>query len=128
LIMKPIETDIKQVPITVETAHQFFNKRQMAFIVKMIKASYKQGFLNGMKIIPIFMLSISCLGQSSIIAGGKENFTIGETFPLMQQVDTIVQEVSLSVPKFEIPIEQPKPIVKKKLTFWQIILKLFNFK
>ena len=126
--MKPIETDIKQAPITVEIAHQFFNKRQMAFIVKMVKASYKEGFLNGMKIIPIFMLSISCLGQSSIVAAGKENFTIGETFPLMQQFDTIVQEGTLSVPKFEIPIDPPKPIVKKKLNFWQMILKLFNFK
>ena len=126
--MKIVEPDIKQVPITTQTAHQFFNKRQMAFIVKMVKASYKQGFLNGMKIIPIFMLSISCLGQGAIIAAGKENFTIGETFPLMQQVDTVIQEVSLGVPRFEMPIEQPNPVGKKKLTFWQMILKLFNFK
>ena len=90
--------------------------------------SNQLAILNLKKIIPIFMLSISCLGQSSIIAGGKENFTIGETFPIMQQVDTIVQEGTLSVPKFEIPIEHPKPIAKKKLTFWQIILKIFNLK
>lgn len=66
--------------------------------------------------------------QVAIIAAGNQTETIGETFPLMQQVDTVIQEVSLSVPKFETHTETQKPIVKKKLSFWQKILKFFNFK
>lgn len=42
------EPDIKETPITIETAHQFFNKRQMRFIVKMVKENYKEGFKNGL--------------------------------------------------------------------------------
>lgn len=82
--MKP-ETDIKEVPITIETAHQFFNKRQMAFIVKMFKQNYKEGFLNGRKLVAIFLFSIASFGQSSIVAAGNANETLLETFPIMQQ-------------------------------------------
>jgi len=59
--------------------------------------------------------------QASIIASGNASYTVGEVFPIMQ---TIQQEksVPLSVPKFE-----PVPIIKKKkLTFWQKLLKLFG--
>lgn len=66
MAMKP-EIDIKEVPITIETAHQFFNKRQMRFIVKMKKEEYKQGFLNGMKMksITILLLFTSvCFAQT----------------------------------------------------------------
>ena len=59
--------------------------------------------------------------QASIIASGNANYTVGEVFPIMQ---TVQQEksVPLNVPKFEsVPI-----IKKKKLTFWQKLLKLFG--
>jgi len=59
--------------------------------------------------------------QASIIASGNANYTVGEIFPIMQ---TIQQEklIPLNVPKFEtVPI-----IKKKKLTFWQKLLKLFG--
>jgi hypothetical protein len=47
--------------------------------------------------------------QESIVTAGNKTYTIDEVFPIMQQVDTLVQ-VSLSVPKYE--IEQKKPIIK----------------
>ena len=118
------EIDIKEVPITIETAHQFFNKREMRFIVKMKKEEYKQGFLNGMKmkVVAMLLFSIASFGQSSIVASGNETYTIGETFPIMQTVQK-QKEVSLGTPKFEPPKEAPKPIIKKKLTWWQKLLK-----
>jgi len=33
------------------------------------------------------------------------------------------KEVTLTVPKFEVPVEKPKETIKKKLTWWQKILK-----
>jgi hypothetical protein len=63
--------------------------------------------------------------QSSIIASGCATYTVGETFPIMQQ-DFKQKEISLSVPKYTIE-EQPKI---KPPTFWQklklIIKKLFR--
>jgi len=73
------------------------------------------------KLILLLFTSIA-FAQSSIVAGGSSNITIGEIFPIMQTIEE-EKEVSLSVPKFETPIEQPKPIVKKKLTWWQKLLK-----
>ena len=70
------------------------------------------------------MNHLAIYAQIAIIAAGNQTETIGEVFPIMQQ--DAKNYVPLSVPKFEVPIE--KPIVKKKLTFWQRILKLFNFK
>jgi len=59
--------------------------------------------------------------QSAIIASGSATYTVGETFPIMQQIEK-EKSVSLSVPKFEtVPI-----VKKKKLTFWQKLLKLFG--
>lgn len=124
------EEDLKEVPITMETVHKFFTKRQISFIMKLYKDVYKQGFANGMKInklIVIFLFVNLSYGQSAIVVGGNYTETFGETFPIMQSVDTIV-EVSLGVPNFEIPIEKPKPIAKKKLTFWKMIKRIFNFK
>lgn len=60
--------------------------------------------------------------QIAIIAAGKQTETIGEVFPIMQTI--VKKDVPLNVPKFEVPIE--KPIVKKKLSFWQRILKMFG--
>lgn len=61
--------------------------------------------------------------QSSIIASGYATYTVGETFPIMQNIK---KDVSLSVPKYTIE-EQPKI---KPPTFWQklklIIKKLFR--
>jgi len=62
--------------------------------------------------------------QIAIIAASSPTETIGEVFPIMQQ--DAKNYVPLNVPTYI--IEKPKPIVKKKLTFWQKILKLFNFK
>lgn len=63
-----------------------------------------------------------CFSQSAIIASGTNDYTIGEVFPIMQQVQK-TEEVSLGLPTFEIPIDQskPKPIVKKKSLFEKII-------
>ena len=73
----------------------------------------------------IFLLSLSMYSQSSIRAAGNQYETIGEVFPIMQQ--DAKNYVPLSVPKFEIPIEQLKPIVEKKKSLWQkIILILKN--
>lgn len=72
------------------------------------------------------MNHLATYAQIAIIAAGNQTETTGEVFPIMQQ--DAKNYVPLSVPKYEIPIEMPKPIVKKKLTFWQRILKLFNFK
>ena len=71
-------------------------------------------------LILLLFVNIS-IAQSSIVASGNETYTVGATFPIMQQVDTIV-EVSLSVPKYEVeqPTAKPEP-VKKKSLFQKII-------
>lgn len=98
----------------------------MRFVVKMYKEQYKLGFKHGMMMKPIAMLlllftSLS-FGQSATIAAGNEAETMGEVFPIMQQVDTIVS-VSLGVPKYE--IEKPI-IIKKKLTIFEKLMNLFK--
>jgi len=75
-----------------------------------------------MKTIILLILFNISYCQSSIVASGSSNITIGEIFPIMQTIEE-EKEVTLSTPKFEIPIEAPKPIVKKKLTWWQKLLK-----
>lgn len=45
-----IDVEIETDTITVENAHRFFTKRQLRFIIKIIKENYKKGFLNGMKL------------------------------------------------------------------------------
>ena len=40
--------------------------------------------------------------HTSIVATGTANYTVGEVFPIMQQLDTIEKDVTLSAPKFEI--------------------------
>ncbi len=78
-----------------------------------------------MKTLILILCTNIIFCQSSIVASGSSNVTIGETFPIMQ---TIIKEkeVSLSVPKFEVPIiaPEPKPIPKKKISF---IEKLIQF-
>ena len=75
------------------------------------------------------LFSFAVNAQSGIVAAGKtENnisYTIGETFPIMQQVDMIEKEVSLGVPKYE--IETPKPIIKKKpKSFFERIIEFLK--
>jgi hypothetical protein len=60
--------------------------------------------------------------QQVIIPAGNPNESFGQVFPIMQSDMTDI-EVSLSVPKWEVPIQTTKPIVKKKLNWWQKLLK-----
>ena len=81
---------------------------------------YKKDLLT---LTTVLLIGFSSFGQSTIIAAGNQTETFGETFPLMQQIDTTIVEVSLGVPKYE--IEQPqKTIVKKKVSIWE---KFINF-
>ena len=70
------------------------------------------------------MNHLATYAQIAIIAAGNQTETIGEVFPIMQQ--DAKNYVPLGVPKFEIHIEQPKPIVKKKSLWQKIILILKN--
>ena len=76
------------------------------------------------KTIAILLFSISSFGQSSIVSGANKFETFGGG--LVELQIEVKKDVPLSIPTYT--IEKPKPIVKKKLTFWQRILKLFNFK
>ena len=53
-----------------------------------------------MKILILLLFINFSIAQNSIVAAGNQSETFGETFPIMQQVDTIV-EVSLWVIKYE---------------------------
>lgn len=71
IIDKSFGESLKEVPITIETAHQFFNKRQMRFIVKMFKENYRQGFLNGMKMkvitaLLLLLFTSVCFSQTYV--------------------------------------------------------------
>lgn len=77
-----------------------------------------------MKLLILLLFTTILFAQESIVAAGNESETIGEVFPIMQQVDTIIQ-VSLGVPKYE--FEQPKPIIKKKTkSFFEKIIEFFK--
>jgi len=82
------------------------------------------------KLILTLILSISISNaQESIIASGTNDYTIGETFPIMQS-DMKPKEVPLSVPKYEIPVPEPKPVITTKKNFFQklieVVLKIFK--
>jgi len=68
-------------------------------------------------VLSLLLFTTIVFSQSSIVSGGNTSETFGEVFPSMQTFDTIV-EVNLGTPIFEVPIVQPKPVVKKK-TIWQ---------
>lgn len=68
--------------------------------------------------ILIFLSSSLSYTQNAIVAAGNSNETIGSNLVRMQEFDTIIEEISLGTPTFEAPIEQPKPIIKKK-TIWE---------
>lgn len=82
-----------------------------------------------MKLIILLLFTTILFSQESIVAAGNQSETIGEVFPIMQQVDTIIQ-VSLETPTFELPEPpKPKPAAKKKSFFEKLIeaiLKLFK--
>lgn len=75
-----------------------------------------------MKLIILILFVNLSIAQSVIIPAGNANETIGAVFPIMRE-DMKPKDISLGVPKFEVPIETPKPIVKKKFTWWQKLLK-----
>lgn len=76
------------------------------------------------KTIAIFLFSIASFGQSSIVSGANKFETFGSG--LVELQIEVKKDVPLSIPTYT--IEKPKPIVKKKLTFWQKIKNIFNFK
>lgn len=78
-----------------------------------------------MKLLTLILFTTILFSQNSIVAAGNSNITIGETFPIMQTIQE-EKEVTLSTPKFEIPIEQPKTIIKKKVSFLQAIINFFK--
>ena len=78
-----------------------------------------------MKLIILLLFVNLSIAQNSIVAAGNQSETFGETFPIMQQVDTIVvEEVSLSVPKYEYPEIKITP--KKKVSFLQSIINFLK--
>lgn len=84
-------------------------------------ALFKKNSTMYKNVVCLILFSTISYSQSYIVASGSENITIGETFPIMQTVFK-VESISLGVPTFEVPVV--KPIVKKKLSFWQ---RLINF-
>lgn len=120
------EIDLKEVPITIETAHQFFNKRQMRFIVTLKKDEYKQGYKNGMminKAILLLLFTSLSFAQSGIVVAGKtENnisYTIGPGLVELQISE--IEEITLGVPSFEIEPPKKAAVIKKKSLFEKII-------
>lgn len=83
-----------------------------------------------MKLLTLLLFTTILFSQESIVAAGNQTETFGEAFPIMQQVDTLVVEVPLGVPTFELPEPpKPKPAAKKKSFFEKLIeaiLKLFK--
>lgn len=78
-----------------------------------------------MKLLILLLFVNFSIAQNSIVAAGNQSETFGETFPIMQQVDTIVvEEVSLSVPKYEYPEIKITP--KKKVSFLQSIINFLK--
>ena len=79
-----------------------------------------------MKLIILLLFVNLSMAQNSIVAAGNETETFGETFPIIQQLDTIVvEEVSLGVPKYEYPTEI-KITPKKKVSFLQSIINFLK--
>ena len=77
-----------------------------------------------MKLLILLLFVNFSIAQNSIVAAGNQTETFGEVFPIMQQVDTIVVEVSLSVPKYEYPEIKITP--KKKVSFLQSIINFLK--
>ena len=76
----------------------------------------------------IILFSFAVNAQSGIVVAGNTQNNISYTIGggLVELQIPIVEEVTLSTPKFEVPIEQLKPIVKKKLTIFDKIINLIK--
>jgi len=75
----------------------------------------------------ILLFSTVIFAQSNIVASGHDNYTVGSQLVELQ-IPVVKKDPVLSVPKYEIPIEPPKPIVEKKKSLWQklvILIKIF---
>lgn len=82
-----------------------------------------------MKTIILLLFVNLSIAQSGIVpAGGNAqniSYTIGSQFVELQI--PIVEEVSLGVPKFEVPEQpKPKPIIKKKKSFFEKLIEFFK--
>jgi len=84
------------------------------------KYKRKGQVLRGTYTLLTILLVTVMFSQKSIIASGTNDYTIGETFPIMQS-DMKQKEVSLSIPKYDYLIEEPKKIIKKKTLFERLI-------
>jgi len=73
----------------------------------------------------ILLFSTVIFAQSNIVASGHDNYTVGSQLVELQ-IPAPKKDPVLSVPKYEIPIEQPKPIVEKKKSLWQKIIEAFK--
>ena len=142
------EIDIKEIPITVETAKKDvpktgpekklrtkYNKllKQMETFEELqqlandFKADLKVFLQKNRRYSFMILLFVNMsFGQNSIVGAGNQNETFGANLVKMQEFDTIINEVSLGVPKYEYP-EQPKPIIKKKpKSFFKKIIEFFK--
>lgn len=74
-----------------------------------------------MKVIILFLFINISYCQSGIVASGHDSYTVGAG--LVELQIEVINEVTLSVPKFEKPIEKPIVITKKK----SLIEKILDF-
>ncbi len=98
--------------------------KRMQISQKLIE-KYKKDLLT-LKLIMLLLFTTLSFSQSVIVPAGTKDFTLGEVFPLMQQLDTIEKEVSLGVPSFEVPVPPKKEPIKKKSLFQKILEAIRN--
>ena len=83
-----------------------------------------------MKLLTLLLFTTILFSQNSIVTAGNQTETFGENITRMQTFDTIVEEVSLGTPTFELPEQpKPKPIIKKKSFLQKLIeaiIKIFK--
>jgi len=73
----------------------------------------------------ILLFSTVIFAQSNIVASGHNNYTVGSQLVELQ-ITAPKKDPVLSVPKYEIHIEPPKPIVEKKKSLWQKLLLIIK--
>jgi len=73
----------------------------------------------------IILFSTVIFAQSNTVASGHDNYTVGSQLVELQ-IPVVKKDPVLSVPKYEIPIEPPKPIVEKKKSLWQKLVILIK--
>lgn len=77
-----------------------------------------------MKLIIVFLFTTLSYSQSGIVASGHDNYTVGAG--LVELQIEVEKEVTLSIPKFEIPIEPEKPKAIKKKSFLEKIIEFIK--